>query len=48
MKYVIKDWAGNILFNDLKFADFETAWEYLYEFFHEEDNFEEYHVEAVA
>lgn len=53
MKFIIKDWAGNEMF-DLKFKSFDDAWEFLYEKFpddheKEEDNQElqEYYVEEA-
>lgn len=50
MKYVIKDWAGNICWGGIEFDSFEDAWSYMYEKYEhlsdEEaaEEFEEYHV----
>jgi hypothetical protein len=59
MKFIIKDWAGNILdFKGsfklpdfavpMKFSDFESAWGHLYELFPEDDaDFDDYFVEPL-
>lgn len=31
MSFIIKDWAGNILFNGKRFKTFEDAWGFIYE-----------------
>jgi hypothetical protein len=33
MNYVIKDWAGNLLFDGIKFSTFDAAESYLSDFF---------------
>ena len=33
MKYIIQDWAGNVMFNQIEFETFEDAWSYVYEKF---------------
>lgn len=30
MKFIIKDWAGNICFKGKTFDTFEDAWDYIY------------------
>jgi len=37
MTYIIQDWAGIHLFKDKEFPTFEDAWDFLLEFFHEND-----------
>lgn len=32
-KFIIIDWAGNVLFNGREFESFEDGWEFLYEHF---------------
>ena len=46
-KFIIKDWCGNILFNYKVFKTFDDAWEFLYEFFPDEENFDDYYVDEV-
>lgn len=29
-QYMIKDWAGNLPFGEVRFSDFEDAWSYIY------------------
>jgi hypothetical protein len=36
MKYIIKDWAGNICFKGKQFPSFEDAWGFLYELYDEQ------------
>jgi len=33
--FIIQDWAGNRLFPDKEFKDFEDGWDFLYQFFDE-------------
>ena len=49
MKYVIKNYTGDIEFGGIQFETFEDAWEYLLEAFPDEgeDMFEGYAVENV-
>lgn len=28
--YIIKDWAGNVMFRGKTFPDYETGWEFIY------------------
>jgi len=35
-KYVITDWAGNRLFPNIEFTDFDEAWLFIYENVEEE------------
>lgn len=44
MKFIIIDWASNVLFNGKEFDDFEDAWGFLYETFPDEDEFDDYDV----
>lgn len=30
-KFIITDWAGNLLFKDKDFETFEEAWDFIYE-----------------
>lgn len=30
-KFIIQDWAGNVMFNCRQFDSFEDGWEYIYE-----------------
>jgi len=30
LKFIIKDWAGNIMFNSIEFDTFEEGWDYIY------------------
>lgn len=53
MKFIIKDWAGNEMF-DKRFKSFDDAWEFLYEQFPDdgekdadEQDLQEYRVEEV-
>ncbi len=32
MRYIIQDWAGNLLFNGREFKTFEDGWECVYEY----------------
>jgi len=56
MKYIIKDWAGNVLnFKGrfqlpcfsvaMEFDDFESGWSWIYEKFPSQENFDDYFVE---
>lgn len=36
MVYVIEDWAGNRVFPDKEFSDFDDGWEFLWNHFSEE------------
>lgn len=47
MKFIIKDWAGNICFKGITFEDFEDAWDWLMAEFPEASDsfFEDYFVE---
>lgn len=45
--YIIKDWAGNIMFNGQTFSSFEDAWSFIFETFPEEENFDDYSVEEM-
>lgn len=50
MKFIIKDWAGNICFKGIQFESFEDAWGYIYELFPEGDEdqtYDEYFVEKL-
>ena len=46
MKYLISDWAGNVLFDGQTFDSFNDAWGFLYEQFPdwEHEDFEDYYV----
>jgi hypothetical protein len=53
-KFIIQDWAGNIMFHGKTFKTFEDAWEFLYEKFpndgdlpRDEQYLQEFYVEAV-
>ena len=51
-KFIIKDWASNILFNEKQFKSFDDAEEFLCEFFSDNgSNYEEergeYYIEEV-
>ena len=48
-KYAIFDWAGNRLFAECTFQDFESAWEHLYTTFPEmtDEDLGEYYVEQI-
>lgn len=41
MKYIIKDWANNIMFNGIEFDTFEDAWGYIYEMNENEEEYED-------
>lgn len=49
-KFIIKDWAGNICFNNKSFSTFEDAWGFIYDFYRDlldkeaEECFNEYEV----
>lgn len=49
MKFIIKDWANNTLFEGREFSSFEDAWGFIYETFPDEGGedgfFDEYFVE---
>lgn len=50
MKYIIRDWAGNLCFHGKEFPTFEDAWGFLYEKFpngDEDRTFDDYFVEEV-
>lgn len=38
MKYIIKDWADNLMFGGREFKTFEDGWEYIYVNIPDEDN----------
>ena len=46
MRFIIKDWAGNIMFNGREFESFDDAWECVYEYLRtlnlSEKDYEEY------
>ena len=42
--WIIKDWAGNICFKDKEFLTFENAWEFIYAFTDNEEDYEDYYV----
>lgn len=47
MKFIIKDWAGNVCFGGIEFDDFESAWGFIYEKFPnegEDKTFDDYFV----
>lgn len=55
MKYFIKDWAGNVLFDGKTFNSFEDGWDFLYVHFAdvpEKDTsdgfFDDFYVERVT
>lgn len=35
--FIVKDWAGNHLFQDKEFKTFEGGWDFLYEWFDENE-----------
>lgn len=47
--YIIKDWAGNILFDHKTFKTFLDAWEFIYETFPDQADefYDEYYVELI-
>lgn len=52
-KFIIKDWADNVCFHGKSFDDFESAWEFLYEYYENlsdkafEEQMQEYSVVEV-
>lgn len=48
-KFIIQDWAGNVLFDGREFPSFEDAWGFIYDTFpdQDEDFYGEYYVEEV-
>lgn len=44
MKYLIQDWAGNVLFQGKEFDSFEDAWGFIYEQFPNDEEFDDYFV----
>lgn len=46
MKFIIEDWAGNVLFNGKEFDSFEDGWEFLFKRFPDEEDFSDYFVEV--
>lgn len=47
-KFIIKDWANNVLFDGKLFPDFEAGWDFLYALHPEDDAcFDDYFVEEV-
>ena len=48
-KFIIKDWAGNIMFNGKEFVSFDDGWAYIYEKIEDKDNaYDDVFVEKVA
>jgi len=45
-KFIIKDWANNILFDDKEFNTFDDAWSHIMEN-DDDENLEDYHVEEL-
>lgn len=43
-KFIIRDWANNICFNNKTFKTFDDAWEYIYSVVDCEDDYQEYFV----
>ena len=43
-KYIIQDWAGNIMFGSKEFETSDDAHEFLYEKFPDDDDLQEYYV----
>jgi hypothetical protein len=41
MKYVITDWANNLMFNGEVFNSFEDAWEHIYTNISDEDAYQD-------
>ena len=49
MKFIIKDWAGNICFHGKQFPDFEDAWGFIREVHaDDEEMWQEYEVEEAT
>jgi len=46
--WIIKDWAGNVIFGGKRFSTFENAWEYIYENQPDESWYTEYYVEQYT
>lgn len=47
-KYIIKDWANNIMFNGKQFDDFEDAWGFIYENIPDEESYQDIYVEILT
>lgn len=43
-KFVIQDWAGNMLFDGKTFESFEDGWEFIYNQFPDEEDLSDYYV----
>lgn len=46
--WIIQDWAGNHLFQDKTFDDFEDGWDFLYSKFESEEDLGEFYVEPIT
>ncbi len=44
MKYIIHDWASNIMFNGIEFNSFEDGWEYVFENIEDEEEYQDIYV----
>jgi len=48
MQYIIKDWAGNTMFNGLAFDSFDDAWSHIIEYLTEELNYSDLELDAAC
>ena len=46
-KYIIKDWADNLIFGNKEFDTFEDAWGFVYEQISDEETYQDIFVDQI-